>query len=118
MEKMFIYVLDQAVTVSVVILAVILARLVLRRAPRWIVCALWAAVAIRLLVPVSIESPFSLVPDVQLVQTRIEAAYVQNSGNLAENAVADKTHAETIIGLPNPTNQSVRQLISCMQNAR
>ena len=32
MEKMFIYVLDQAVTVSVVILAVILARLVLRRA--------------------------------------------------------------------------------------
>lgn len=68
MEKMFIYVLDQAVTVSVVILAVILARLVLRRAPRWIVCALWAAVAIRLLVPVSIESPFSLVPDVQLVQ--------------------------------------------------
>lgn len=97
MEKMFIYVLDQAVTVSVVILAVILARLVLRRAPRWIVCALWAAVAIRLLVPVSIESPFSLVPDVQLVQTRIEAAYVQNSGNLAENAVADKTHAETIL---------------------
>lgn len=97
MEKMFIYVLDQAVTVSVVILAVILARLVLRRAPRWIVCALWAVVAIRLLVPVSIESPFSLVPDVQLVQTRIEAAYVQNSGNLAENAVADKTHAETIL---------------------
>ena len=37
MEKMFIYVLDQAVTVSVVILAVILARLVLRRAPRCIV---------------------------------------------------------------------------------
>lgn len=96
MEKMFIYVLDQAVTVSVVILAVILARFLLRRAPRWIVCALWAAVAIRLLVPVSIESPFSLVPDVQSVQTRIEAAYVQNSGNSAENAVADKTHAETI----------------------
>ena len=54
MEKMFIYVLDQAVTVSVVILAVILARLVLRRAPRWIVCALWAAVAIRLLAQGSI----------------------------------------------------------------
>lgn len=96
MEKMFIYVLDQAVTVNVVVLAVILARFVLRRAPRWIVCALWAAVAIRLLVPVSIESPFSLVPDVQSVQTRMEAAYVQNSGNSAENAVADKTHAETI----------------------
>lgn len=88
MEKMFICVLDQTVTVSVVILAVILARFVLRRAPRWIVCALWAAVAIRLLVPVSIESPFSLVPDVQSVQTRMEAAYVQNSRNLAGNSVA------------------------------
>lgn len=94
MEQMFIYVLDRAMIISIVILAVILARFVLRRAPRWIVCALWAVVAIRLLVPFSVESPFSLVPDTQPVQTHMEKAHVQNFGKQEENS--DTSKASTV----------------------
>ena len=46
----------------VLIAAVLLARLLLRKAPKWISCALWALVALRLVCPFTIESPFSVMP--------------------------------------------------------
>ena len=44
------------------ILAVMLLRFLLKKAPRWITCVLWALVALRLVFPFSIESPVSLIP--------------------------------------------------------
>ena len=44
------------------ILAVILLRVLLKKAPKRVICILWAVVAIRLLLPFSIESPVSLIP--------------------------------------------------------
>ncbi len=44
------------------VVAVILLRILLRKAPRRIVCMLWAIVALRLVFPFSIESPVSMVP--------------------------------------------------------
>lgn len=38
-------------------------RLLFRRAPRWLFCLLWAAVALRLVCPFTLESRVSLVPD-------------------------------------------------------
>ena len=49
------------------VLAVIAARFLLKKAPRWAVCALWGLVALRLLCPFSPESPLSLIPDAQPV---------------------------------------------------
>ena len=43
--------------------AVILVRLIFRKAPKWLFCVLWGVVALRLICPVSIESSLSLVPD-------------------------------------------------------
>ena len=44
------------------ILAVILLRFLLKRAPKRVICILWAVVAVRLLLPFSIESPVSMIP--------------------------------------------------------
>lgn len=44
------------------IVAVIFLRTLLRKAPRRIVCMLWAIVALRLVFPFSVESPVSMVP--------------------------------------------------------
>ena len=44
------------------IVAVIFLRILLRKAPRRIVCMLWAVVALRLVFPFSVESPVSMVP--------------------------------------------------------
>ena len=47
---------------SILILAVVLFRLVLRRLPRRMICLLWALALLRLLIPLQIRSPLSLQP--------------------------------------------------------
>ena len=58
--SIFSAVLNMSITASVVILCVMLARLVLKRAPKIFSYALWAVVLFRLLCPVSLNSDFSL----------------------------------------------------------
>lgn len=67
MKNLFFTVLGMSATGSLVILAVLLARLPLRKAPKLFSYALWAVVLFRLLCPFTIESAFSLLPSVQVV---------------------------------------------------
>ena len=60
--NLFIRILDMSKTAGVVILFVLAARLLLKKAPKWISYALWAVVLFRLLCPLSVESPVSIVP--------------------------------------------------------
>lgn len=84
MEALFLRTLDLSITASYVIAAVILLRLVLKKAPRWTVCALWALVAIRLVCPFSIESALSLIPATETVRPDIfYADSPQTAGPLA-----------------------------------
>lgn len=62
MESVFLKLLNMSITAGWLILAVIVLRLLLRRAPKWITCLLWALVAVRLICPFSVESVFSLIP--------------------------------------------------------
>ncbi|MBE6807210.1 MAG: hypothetical protein E7527_04270 [Ruminococcaceae bacterium] len=62
MEKIFLQLVNMSITAGWLVLAVMVLRLVLRNAPRWIHCLLWALVAVRLICPISIESDFSVVP--------------------------------------------------------
>ena len=63
--KIFILVLNMTLTGSVAILAVLLARLLFKKAPRIFSYALWAVVLFRLLCPVSFSLPFSLLGALQ-----------------------------------------------------
>ncbi len=60
LEHLFIEILNMSLTASAVILAVLLLRLALRRAPRIFSYALWAVVLFRLLCPFSFTSGVSL----------------------------------------------------------
>lgn len=50
MTDLFLRVVELSWQAGVLALAVMLARLALRRAPKWAVCMLWALVAVRLIV--------------------------------------------------------------------
>lgn len=63
MSDLFLSVLNLSLTASWLILAVVILRLMLKKAPKWITCLLWALVAIRLICPVSINSALSLIPN-------------------------------------------------------
>lgn len=67
MANLFIKIFNMSMVAGWAILAVILLRSLLHRAPKWLTCALWAIVALRLICPFSIESMFSLIPSAEII---------------------------------------------------
>ena len=65
MGYVFLMLLNRSITAGWLVLAVLAVRFLFRRMPKWICCLLWAIVAIRLLLPISIESAFSLQPSAE-----------------------------------------------------
>ena len=66
MTDLFLEVLNSSFAASWLVLAVIAARPLLKKAPRWMVCGLWVLVAVRLIFG-GIEAPFSLLPSDQII---------------------------------------------------
>lgn len=63
MTAIFLKLVSMSITASLLILVIMALRLLLKRAPKRIICALWALVGIRLLCPFSWQSHLSLVPE-------------------------------------------------------
>ena len=63
MQNVFLELVKLSLIGSLFAAAVMLVRLIFRKAPKWLFCILWGIVALRLICPVSIESDLSLVPD-------------------------------------------------------
>lgn len=74
MAELFLRVMNMSVSAGWLILAVIVFRLVFKKTPKWVSCILWGMAALRLVIPVSVESVLSLIPStdtfpVEMVQT-------------------------------------------------
>lgn len=63
MSELFLKLLNMSITAGWLVIAVVVLRLVLKKAPKWVNCVLWALVAVRLICPFSFESDISLVPE-------------------------------------------------------
>ena len=63
MQELFLELVRLSMVGSLFAMAVMLLRLVFRKAPKWIFVLLWGVVALRLVLPVSVESSLSVVPD-------------------------------------------------------
>ena len=108
MSVVFLKILNISLVAGWMILAVLLLRLFLKKAPRWITCILWALVAIRLILPFSFESVLSLVPSAEVIPQDITTTQqpVINSGirvvNNAVNPVITETFAPEVGDSVNP----------------
>lgn len=69
MGDIFLKLLNMSITAGWLILVVLCVRLLFRRMPKWINCLLWGVVAVRLLIPFSIESVYSLQPSAEPIKT-------------------------------------------------
>ncbi len=91
--ELFMKVLDMTKAGGIVILLVILARLLLRKAPKVFSYALWAVVLFRLLCPVAFEATTSIMPEIKPVSATYTLADVPispvNAGVAAYQAVGD-----------------------------
>ena len=86
MTDLFLRIVELSWQAGVLALAVMLARLALRRAPKWAVCLLWALVAVRLVLPFSLQSPVSL----QAAQSPVTAALCELPQTQAEAQKTDE----------------------------
>lgn len=71
MESLFIKLLNNSISAGWLVFAVLLARLLLKKAPKKFRCALWGLVGLRLALPVRLQSVFSLVPSAVTVSENI-----------------------------------------------
>lgn len=71
MSAVFIKLLNMSITASWIVLAVILLRFPLKKAPKWIMGILWGFVAFRLLFPFSLESTFSIFTNTEPIPQNI-----------------------------------------------
>ncbi len=60
MDSLFLKLLNMSITGGLLVPVVLILRLCLKKMPKWISCALWALVLLRLVLPVSFSSNFSL----------------------------------------------------------
>ena len=88
MSAFVIKLFNMSVTASIVVLAVLAFRLVFRRAPKWIYCLLWSFVGLRLVLPFSMQSSFSLIPSVNTVSIAGDSRPELHTGfGIVNNAV-------------------------------
>ncbi len=74
MNELFLKIINMSISASWLILAVLILRLVLKKAPKWVNVLLWGIVAVRLAFPFSIESALSLIPSAETIPLDIEMA--------------------------------------------
>ena len=91
MAAVFLKLLNLSISASWLVLAVLVLRLVSKRSPKWVNVLLWGIVALRLMLPFSIESALSLIPSAETLSpevVRFDPAPTITSGvNIIDNAV-------------------------------
>ena len=65
MNELFLKIINMSISSSWLVMAVLILRLVLKKAPKWINVLLWGIVAVRLICPFSFESALSLIPSAE-----------------------------------------------------
>ena len=93
MIELFYTILNMSISASVLVLVVLLLRLLFRKAPKWVAVLLWGLVAVRLLCPFALETPFSLMPKTEWI--------TEDTSYSDENAYFDNVAPEYITPDPN-----------------
>ncbi len=71
MTKLFMTVLNMSITGTLVILAVLVLRLLMKRLPRIYSYVLWSVVLLRLICPFAIEADFGIIPNIRLMEEQV-----------------------------------------------
>ena len=91
MAAVFLKLLNLSISASWLVLAVLVLRLISKRSPKWMNVLLWGIVALRLVLPFSIESALSLIPSAETVSPAVvqfaPAPTITSDVSVIDNAV-------------------------------
>lgn len=112
MDAVFLKLLNVSISACWLILAVLLLRLIFKKAPKAVLVAMWALVAIRLLCPFHIESSLSLVPDSETVSREALTVPVVQSGRPIVSTPVPMDYEPVITQPPSAPTPPARSIAS------
>lgn len=104
MSDIFLKIVNMSISAGWIILAIILLRILLKKAPKWINCILWSIVGLRLVMPFSLESVFSLIPSTETISKAPDSPrpYFESGLNIVDNQVNDYLRGNYFEGVSRP----------------
>lgn len=109
MSGLFLSIINMSISASWIVLTVLLLRILLKKAPKWIMVLLWGIVAIRLICPFSIESAISLIPSAETITKAPNAPrpHFESGVTIIDNQVNDYLGGNYFEGVTRPTGYFV-----------
>ena len=107
MSDLFLKIVNMSISASWLVVAVLILRLVLKKAPKWVNVLLWGIVAVRLICPFSFESALSLIPSAETFPDKIISGPsfdVQTGITPIDNRINDYLGDRYFEGVTVPTN--------------
>lgn len=107
MSDLFLKIVNMSISASWLVVAVLILRLVLKKAPKWVNVLLWGIVAVRLICPFSFESALSLIPSAETFPEKIISGPsfdVQTGITPIDNRINDYLGDRYFEGVTVPTN--------------
>ena len=109
MSGLFLSIINMSISASWIVLTVLLLRILLKKAPKWIMVLLWGIVAIRLICPFSIESAISLIPSSETITKapNVPRPHFESGVTIIDNQVNDYLCGNYFEGVTRPTGYFV-----------
>lgn len=118
MSEFFLKIINMSISASWIVLTVLVLRLLLKKAPKWVNVLLWGIVAVRLVCPFSLESAWSLIPSAETVSPGImmDGTPQIDSGIPAINAVVNPIFSGSFTPQPMASANPLQILIPVAAN--
>lgn len=109
MADIFLKIVNMSISASWIVLAVLVLRLLLKKAPKWINGVLWGIVGLRLIMPFSLESIFSLIPSSETISKAPDSPrpHFESGVTIIDNQVNDYLKGRYFEGVSRPVNHFV-----------
>ena len=106
MNNVFINLFNISIMASRLVFVIIIIRILFKKIPKAIYCILWGLVGLRLLLPFSIESTFSLIPSTNTIDTTIHTSRptIQTGIEIIDNNVNNYISSNYFEGVTVETN--------------
>lgn len=114
MSEFFLTVVNMSISTSWIVLAVLLLRLLLKKAPKWITVLLWGIVAVRLICPFTVESVMSLIPSSETINPGIliETPEINTGFPVINNTLNPIIQETTVTIAPEKSVNALKLLVS------
>ena len=109
MAGIFLKIVNMSISAVWIVLAVVLLRFVLKKAPKWINCILWGIAGLRLVLPFSLESVFSLIPSAETITKAPDSPrpHIDSGVTIIDNQVNSYLQGNYFEGVTRPMGNFV-----------